>query len=80
MAQGYALPLFGADGIFGDETEGVVRQFQIDAGAVLLDGSLKCWGENVLGQLGLGDTSNRGDGAGEMGNALPRTLLFSGMW
>ena len=38
LAQGYALPQFGADGIFGDETEAAVRQFQIDTGAVKLDG------------------------------------------
>lgn len=28
LAQGYALPRFGSDGIFGLETEGAVRQFQ----------------------------------------------------
>ena len=33
--------------------------------------SLKCWGENTYGQLGLGDNSTRGDGSGEMGDNLP---------
>jgi len=39
--------------------------------AVLDDQTLKCWGLNQWGQLGLGDTSNRGDAAGEMGDSLP---------
>ena len=38
IAQGYAFPLFGADGDFGDETESQVRRFQIDTGALKLDG------------------------------------------
>lgn len=38
VAQGHALPRFGADGKFGPETEAAVRQFQIDAGAVKRDG------------------------------------------
>lgn len=38
LAQGYTLPVFGADGIFGGETETAVRRFQIDAGAEKLDG------------------------------------------
>lgn len=38
LARGYALPVFGADGDFGAETETAVRAFQVDAGAVLLDG------------------------------------------
>ena len=31
---------------------------------------LVCWGWNPYGQLGYGDTDNRGDSAGEMGNNL----------
>jgi alpha-tubulin suppressor-like RCC1 family protein len=46
--------------------------------AVLDDGSLKCWGFNGDGQLGLGDTINRGDAPGEMGDALPAVPLGSG--
>ena len=33
LAMGYALPGFGADGDFGDETDAAIRQFQTDAGA-----------------------------------------------
>jgi alpha-tubulin suppressor-like RCC1 family protein len=44
--------------------------------ALLDHGSLKCWGQNEYGQLGLGDTAFRGDGPGEMGDALPAVLLF----
>ncbi len=34
-------------------------------------GEVYCWGRNNWGQLGLGDTEDRGDEAGEMGSALP---------
>jgi alpha-tubulin suppressor-like RCC1 family protein len=39
--------------------------------ARLDDTSVKCWGSNFSGQLGLGDLQTRGDGPGEMGAALP---------
>eukprot|EP01083_Nonionella_stella_P290828 989559_1 len=32
--------------------------------------TVKCWGYNVFGQLGYGDTNNRGDGANEMIDSL----------
>ena len=35
---------------------------------------MKCWGYNVYGQLGLGDTANRGDDPGEMGDSLPAVV------
>ncbi|HEX2672571.1 MAG TPA: hypothetical protein VHM25_16930, partial [Polyangiaceae bacterium] len=34
--------------------------------AILDDGKLKCWGYNYDGQLGLGDTINRGDTGGKL--------------
>jgi E3 ubiquitin-protein ligase HERC3 len=30
-----------------------------------------CWGENALGQLGIGNTVFHGSAPGEMGDALP---------
>ena len=46
--------------------------------ALLDDKSLKCWGGNYFGQLGLGDTNNRGDASGEMGDNLPVVDLGTG--
>ena len=56
---------------------------QISAGgthtcAVLSDASIKCWGQGRFGRLGYGDEENRGDGSGEMGNALPAVDLGTG--
>jgi len=42
------------------------------------NGAVKCWGYNGAGQLGLGDTKNRGDLTGEMGKSLPTVALGSG--
>jgi alpha-tubulin suppressor-like RCC1 family protein len=46
--------------------------------AVLTDGSVRCWGANERGQLGLGDTVARGGRAGQMGDALPGVDLGMG--
>ena len=43
--------------------------------AVLDNASLKCWGKNDSGQLGLGDNSTRGGGTGEMSDNLPSISL-----
>lgn len=57
---------------------------QISAGlyhtcALLDNDRVKCWGRNLEGQLGLGDTDNRGDAANEMGDALPVIALGQGL-
>lgn len=39
--------------------------------AILNNDRIKCWGNNSSGQLGYGDTANRGSAPGQMGNALP---------
>jgi alpha-tubulin suppressor-like RCC1 family protein len=46
--------------------------------AILDNSSIKCWGANATGQLGLGDDDNRGDGSGEMGDSLTAIDLGSG--
>jgi len=46
--------------------------------ALLDDGSVKCWGGNEVGQLGLGDSVSRGNEASMMGDALPAVDLGSG--
>ena len=38
--------------------------------AILDNDTVKCWGRNNEGQLGLDDTNHRGDGPNEMGNSL----------
>lgn len=58
----------------------VVTAGQSYSCAILDDGSAKCWGANLDGQLGLGDTLNRGSGPAQMGDALPPVLLYSDTW
>ena len=45
--------------------------------AVVGSFQMKCWGWNLTGQLGLGDSLDRGDESGEMGNDLPLLDLGS---
>ncbi len=47
--------------------------------ALLDDTTLRCWGANSFGQLGLGDTDSRGRTADSMGDALPAVDLPSGV-
>ncbi|HYE59080.1 MAG TPA: hypothetical protein VD948_11270, partial [Rhodothermales bacterium] len=46
--------------------------------ARLDNGAVKCWGSGTSGRLGYGDISDRGDGPGEMGDALPAVNLGTG--
>ncbi|MCT4640889.1 MAG: hypothetical protein N4A33_01240, partial [Bacteriovoracaceae bacterium] len=43
--------------------------------AILNDGKVKCWGRNDNGQLGIGDTTHRGNSIGDMGDTLPTLTL-----
>ena len=44
--------------------------------AIREDGQVRCWGQNNYGQLGHGDTTQRGDNSNEMGDNLPDTNLW----
>jgi alpha-tubulin suppressor-like RCC1 family protein len=46
--------------------------------AILDNDTLKCWGYNVMGQLGTDSTDTLGDDAGEMGDALAAINLGTG--
>ncbi|CAL6324515.1 unnamed protein product [Bathycoccus prasinos] len=46
--------------------------------AILDDGTVKCFGYNALGHLGLGDTEGRGNSASDMGDNLPTVDLGTG--
>ena len=46
--------------------------------AILDNASVKCWGLNGNGQLGIGNTNKMGDAANEMGDNLPTVDLGTG--
>ena len=46
-------------------------------GCAIYNYAVKCWGRNDYGQLGYGDTDNRGDDSGEMGDDLDEVSLGS---
>jgi hypothetical protein len=47
--------------------------------AILDNDTLKCWGGNASGELGLGDTTDRGSAAGQMGDSLPTVNVGTGL-
>merc|ERR1712048_839582 len=46
--------------------------------AILDNNDIKCWGHGYFGELGYGDTDNRGDDSSEMGDVLPAVDLGRG--
>jgi len=56
---------------FGDFNVSSIHCSATSCCVLSFEGSVKCWGANVYGQLGYGDTENRGDEPGEMGDSLP---------
>src|SRR5690606_19948608 len=47
--------------------------------ALLVDDTVKCWGENAFGALGQGTPDDVGDDPGELGAALPPVALGAGV-
>ncbi|MFN3202836.1 MAG: fibrinogen-like YCDxxxxGGGW domain-containing protein [Bradymonadia bacterium] len=85
LGQGHTQTLGDGPGEMGDNLSSIDLGTGASAGEVaigwgftcarLQDKTVKCWGGNPHGVLGLGDAVNRGDDPGEMGDALPTTDL-----
>lgn len=82
IARGYTANQMGANLPFVDLGAGKkvasLSTAATTACAVLTDGSVKCWGGNAYGQLGSGNTTSRGENAGDMGDNLPTVSLGTG--
>ena len=50
----------------------------LHACALLVGGSVACWGFNGFGELGIGSTNNVGGSPGHMGNQLQTVNLGTG--
>jgi alpha-tubulin suppressor-like RCC1 family protein len=59
-------------------TAKMIATGQIHTCALLDNGTIKCWGLNDSGTLGIGDTARRGDNANEMGDSLPAVNVGTG--
>ena len=57
--------------IFIYQPSGVIEGKRKYSCAILDSGKFKCWGNSPYGELGCGDTKNRGDNSNEMGDNLP---------
>jgi alpha-tubulin suppressor-like RCC1 family protein len=62
----------------GLQTRNVSLGMHFACAIVSNNSMLKCWGANQYGQLGINDTSARGDSALEMGSNLPYVNLGTG--
>jgi alpha-tubulin suppressor-like RCC1 family protein len=70
-----------ADGNEGPQVEIAARALSastVHTCAILDNSTLKCWGGNASGQLGIGDTLHVGDGSRNMGDRLPPVDLGPG--
>jgi alpha-tubulin suppressor-like RCC1 family protein len=70
----YFIPSIQPINLGGGQTATDVAVGHYRVCAVLANGSVKCWGYNHVGQLGIGDLVNRGGTAGSMA-ALPTVNL-----